>query len=115
MIAVVRELALSRIPAAAREGALEILAHPKTSTSEKRSLLLSKGLLRSVTDELQVLNETGVHSRPQSRHDCTERRLAQRKTWTVSPPKLKDHVQHWHLRSFLVWMRLGKSRRICTF
>jgi translation initiation factor 2-alpha kinase 4 len=58
----VKDLVLSRIPEAYRDSVLDILAQPKTSSSEKRSQLLQQGILRSVADELQVLNEPGTGS-----------------------------------------------------
>ena len=52
-------MCLERIPEKTRQGALDILAQSKSSWSQKRALLLKKGLLRSVIDELEVLDECG--------------------------------------------------------
>lgn len=50
---------LDRIPEKSRQGVLDILAQSKSSWSQKRALLLKKGLLRSSIDELEVLDECG--------------------------------------------------------
>ncbi|KAF8170288.1 kinase-like domain-containing protein [Mycena galopus ATCC 62051] len=47
-----------RIPSALRPSILEILNHSKSSQSQKRALLLKKGVLRSTTDELEALADT---------------------------------------------------------
>ncbi|KAJ7101250.1 kinase-like domain-containing protein [Mycena belliarum] len=46
---------LDRIPADLRPAILEIIGNSKSSTSQKRALLLKKGLLRSTADELEAL------------------------------------------------------------
>ncbi|KAJ7121645.1 hypothetical protein C8R44DRAFT_622641 [Mycena epipterygia] len=46
---------LERIPSKLRPSILEIISHSKSSSSQKRALLLKKGLLRSTADELEVL------------------------------------------------------------
>ncbi|KIL60768.1 hypothetical protein M378DRAFT_906708 [Amanita muscaria Koide BX008] len=52
------ELALSRLPAGQRDGVVDILSQAKSSVSQKRALLLKKGLLRSTADELEVLSDS---------------------------------------------------------
>ncbi|KAK2467467.1 hypothetical protein APHAL10511_000322 [Amanita phalloides] len=52
------ELALSRLPPGQRSGVVDILHQPKSSASQKRALLLKKGLLRSTADELEILSDT---------------------------------------------------------
>ncbi|KAF8625130.1 hypothetical protein AX15_005537 [Amanita polypyramis BW_CC] len=51
------ELALSRLPPGQKNGVVDILNQPKSSVSQKRALLLKKGLLRSTADELEVLSD----------------------------------------------------------
>ncbi|VDB92332.1 unnamed protein product [Peniophora sp. CBMAI 1063] len=51
------DMCLERIPEKSRQAALDILAQSKSSWSQKRALLVKKGLLRSVVDELEVLDE----------------------------------------------------------
>jgi hypothetical protein len=59
------DLALSRIPDAQRGAVIEIIHQSKSSPSQKRALLLKKGLLRSIADELETLADTGkLFSRP---------------------------------------------------
>ncbi|TFK38831.1 hypothetical protein BDQ12DRAFT_605427 [Crucibulum laeve] len=52
------ELVLDRLPASQRSTIIDILTQSKSSSSQKRALLLKKGLLRSTTDELEILSET---------------------------------------------------------
>ncbi|KAG2024094.1 STE/STE20/YSK protein kinase [Coprinopsis cinerea AmutBmut pab1-1] len=52
------ELAMARIPEEHRAAVVEILMQSKSSTSQKRALLLKKGLTRAVIDELEILNES---------------------------------------------------------
>jgi translation initiation factor 2-alpha kinase 4 len=56
---IVIELVISRIPNNHRSAVVEIINQTKSSPSQKRALLLRKGLLRSVTDELEILSEVG--------------------------------------------------------
>ncbi|KXN81004.1 Serine/threonine-protein kinase gcn2 [Leucoagaricus sp. SymC.cos] len=51
------ELAMNRIPDGHRSAVVEIINQTKSSPSQKRALLLRKGLLRSTTDELEILSE----------------------------------------------------------
>jgi hypothetical protein len=53
------ELALNRIPVAQRSAIIDIIGQSKSSSSQKRALLLRKGLLRSTADELETLADTG--------------------------------------------------------
>ena len=54
------ELALSRVPHDMRDSVVEIIMQTKSSWAQKRAMLLKKGLLRSIVDELEVLSDTGV-------------------------------------------------------
>ncbi|KAJ7749951.1 hypothetical protein B0H16DRAFT_1675473 [Mycena metata] len=47
-----------RIPSTLRPSILEIIGNAKSSASQKRALLLKKGLLRSTADELEALADT---------------------------------------------------------
>lgn len=58
------DLALNRIPSDLRPSVVEIISQPKSSPSQKRALLLKKGLLRSTADELEVLAEVGKTNIP---------------------------------------------------
>ncbi|KAJ2913179.1 hypothetical protein MD484_g7237, partial [Candolleomyces efflorescens] len=51
------EVALGRVSAEQRGAIVEILTQSKTSLVHKRTLLMKKGLPRSVVDDLEVLNE----------------------------------------------------------
>ncbi|KII86233.1 hypothetical protein PLICRDRAFT_114396 [Plicaturopsis crispa FD-325 SS-3] len=51
------DLALSRIPEDLRSAVVDIVTQSKSSASQKRALLLKKGLLRSSADELEILSE----------------------------------------------------------
>ncbi|KAJ7488435.1 kinase-like domain-containing protein [Mycena latifolia] len=51
-------IVLERIPPALRPSIVEIISHSKSSPSQKRALLLKKGLLRSTADELEALADT---------------------------------------------------------
>ncbi|KAF7299301.1 hypothetical protein MIND_00879100 [Mycena indigotica] len=55
------KIILERIPAELRGSVQDILGHSKSSTSQKRALMLKKGLLRSIADELEVVADTGEH------------------------------------------------------
>jgi len=50
---------MNRIPDTHRSAVVEIINQTKSSLSQKRALLLRKGLLRSTTDELEILSEIG--------------------------------------------------------
>jgi len=56
------ELVMNRIPDTHRSAVVEIINQTKSSLSQKRALLLRKGLLRSTTDELEILSEIGESS-----------------------------------------------------
>lgn len=58
-LCLVLEIALNRVPADLGSAATEVLNQNKPSQSQKRSMLLRKGIPRSVADELEVLTETG--------------------------------------------------------
>lgn len=58
-IFIVVDLALNRIPNDVRPAVVDIINQSKSSPSQKRALLLKKGLLRSTADELEVLAEVG--------------------------------------------------------
>ncbi|KAJ7874765.1 kinase-like domain-containing protein [Mycena olivaceomarginata] len=49
-------IVFERIPSALRPSILEIISHSKSSPSQKRALLLKKGVLRSTADELEALD-----------------------------------------------------------
>jgi hypothetical protein len=53
------DLALSRVPHDIRDSIIEIITQVKSSWSQKRAMLLKKGLLRSIVDELEVLSDAG--------------------------------------------------------
>jgi translation initiation factor 2-alpha kinase 4 len=53
------ELVMGRIPDVHLHAVVEIINQTKSSPSQKRALLLRKGLLRSTTDELEILSEVG--------------------------------------------------------
>lgn len=55
----VADLALNRIPEELRSSVIEIINQSKSTAPQKRVSLLKKGLLRSTTDELEVLAEIG--------------------------------------------------------
>jgi len=50
------------IPDTHRNAVVEIINQTKSSLLQKRALLLRKGLLRSTTDELEILSEIGESS-----------------------------------------------------
>jgi hypothetical protein len=54
------ELALSRVPHDIRDSIIEIIMQVKSTWAQKRAMLLKKGLLRSIVDELEILSDTGV-------------------------------------------------------
>ncbi|RDB27411.1 eIF-2-alpha kinase GCN2 [Hypsizygus marmoreus] len=51
------ELILTRLPSGQRNPVIDILSQSKSSVSQKRALLLKRGLLRSTADELELLSE----------------------------------------------------------
>ncbi|OBZ78007.1 Serine/threonine-protein kinase gcn2 [Grifola frondosa] len=51
------EFALDRVPAELRTAVTDILNQTKSSQSQKRSMLLRKGISRTVVDELEILTE----------------------------------------------------------
>jgi hypothetical protein len=53
------DLALSRVPHDIRNSSIETITQVKSSWSQKRAMLLKRGLLRSIVDELEVLSDTG--------------------------------------------------------
>ncbi|KAJ7432513.1 kinase-like domain-containing protein [Mycena galericulata] len=53
-------IVFERIPSALRPSILEIISTTKSSSSQKRALLLNKGLLRSTADELEALADSDV-------------------------------------------------------
>lgn len=55
----VLDVVLDRVPSDARSAVMDILAQTKSSQSQKRSMLLRKGISRSVVDELELLSEVG--------------------------------------------------------
>jgi eukaryotic translation initiation factor 2-alpha kinase 4 len=54
-------IVLDRIPADLKKDALEILKQSKPTVQQKRALLLKKGLLRGVADELELFSEAGSY------------------------------------------------------
>ena len=58
VIAVV-QLVMSRLPTGQRGAVIDIMGQAKTVQSQKRALLLKRGLLRSTADELELLAEIG--------------------------------------------------------
>jgi eukaryotic translation initiation factor 2-alpha kinase 4 len=53
------DLVLNRISDDLRPAVIEIITQSKSSLSQKRALLLKKGLLRSTADELEILGDAG--------------------------------------------------------
>ncbi|KAF5376991.1 hypothetical protein D9615_007308 [Tricholomella constricta] len=51
------DIVLSRLPSGQRNAIIDILTQSKSSLSQKRALLLKRGLLRSTADELELLLE----------------------------------------------------------
>ncbi|KZT71101.1 Serine/threonine-protein kinase [Daedalea quercina L-15889] len=51
------DIALDRVPSDARSAVIDILNQTKSSQSQKRSMLLRKGIPRNVADELELLSE----------------------------------------------------------
>jgi translation initiation factor 2-alpha kinase 4 len=60
-LCVVVELTMSRVPAGQRDAVVEIISQSsKSLPTQKRALLLKRGLLRSTAEELEILSETGM-------------------------------------------------------
>lgn len=57
---IVVDLVISRLPSGQRSAVIDIMGQTKTLHSQKRALLLKRGLLRSTADELELLAETGM-------------------------------------------------------
>jgi translation initiation factor 2-alpha kinase 4 len=53
------DLVLCRLPIGQRSAVVDVVSQTKTSLSQKRALLLKRGLLRSTADELELLGEIG--------------------------------------------------------
>lgn len=53
------DLVMSKVHKEQKDAVIEIMLNSKASVSQKRTLLLKKGLPRSLVDELEILNETG--------------------------------------------------------
>ncbi|KAF8060720.1 kinase-like domain-containing protein [Lyophyllum atratum] len=51
------QVILDRLPSGQRTAVIDILSQSKSSLSQKRALLLKRGLLRSTADELELLSE----------------------------------------------------------
>ncbi|KDQ55382.1 hypothetical protein JAAARDRAFT_37399 [Jaapia argillacea MUCL 33604] len=51
------DLALNRVSEEVRQDVIDIITQTKSSSSQKRALLLKKGLLRSTADELEILSD----------------------------------------------------------
>ena len=51
---------MERVPSGARGAVMDILAQTKSSQSQKRSMLLRKGVPRTVVDELELLSDIGL-------------------------------------------------------
>ncbi|GLB36853.1 putative anticodon binding domain of tRNAs [Lyophyllum shimeji] len=51
------QVVLARLPSGQRNAVVEILGQSKATLSQKRALLLKRGLLRSTADELELLSE----------------------------------------------------------
>jgi translation initiation factor 2-alpha kinase 4 len=57
---IVVDLVINRLPSGQRSAVIDIMSQTRTLHSQKRALLLKRGLLRSTADELELLAETGV-------------------------------------------------------
>lgn len=57
-MSLVSDVALGRVPENLRTNVTDILSQTKSSSSQKRALLIKKGLLRSTVDELEALSDT---------------------------------------------------------
>ncbi len=56
----VLDVALGRVSAELRPEVIKVMDQTKASQSQKRSILLRKGVLRNVVDELEVLMDVGA-------------------------------------------------------
>jgi eukaryotic translation initiation factor 2-alpha kinase 4 len=54
------DLCLKRIPVELRDDVLDILKQAKPSNSQRKALLLKRGVFKSLADELEVLNDIGA-------------------------------------------------------
>lgn len=52
---------LTRIPEDLRSATIEILTEPKLTASQRRTMLLKKGLYKSTVDELEALDSKGMN------------------------------------------------------
>ncbi|KAI0320013.1 hypothetical protein OF83DRAFT_1275377 [Amylostereum chailletii] len=52
------DAALNRVPVEMRSAVVDVITQTKSSWPQKRAMLLKKGLLKSVVDELEVLEDT---------------------------------------------------------
>ncbi|TFY68401.1 hypothetical protein EVJ58_g1031 [Rhodofomes roseus] len=52
-----KNVALDRVPSDVRDAVLDVLNQTKSSQSQKRSMLLRKGISRNIVDELELLSE----------------------------------------------------------
>lgn len=59
-LCIVVELTMNRVPAGQRDAVVEIISQSKSLPTQKRALLLKKGLFRSTAEELEILSETGM-------------------------------------------------------
>ena len=59
-LCIVVELTMNRVPAGQRDAVVEIISQSKSLPTQKRALLLKKGLLRSTAEELEILSESGM-------------------------------------------------------
>jgi hypothetical protein len=53
------DVVIGRLPSGQQSAVIDIMGQPKTSQSQKRALLLKRGLLRSTADELELFAEIG--------------------------------------------------------
>lgn len=54
------QIMLARIPEDLRPAVIEILTEPKLTSSQRRTMLLKKGLFKSTVDELEALDSKGA-------------------------------------------------------
>jgi eukaryotic translation initiation factor 2-alpha kinase 4 len=62
MACVVVDLVMEKVFKEQKDAVVEIMLNSKASVSQKRLLLMKKGLTRGIVDELELLNETGSWS-----------------------------------------------------
>ena len=53
------DIALNRVPADARSSVVEIILQSKSTPTQKRALLLKKGLPQTTVNDLEILSEVG--------------------------------------------------------